>query len=105
VTTPGAGRPGDEASENFDPSETYREARAHFEADFERRYVAWLLARFDGNLSAAARGARMDRNHLTDLARRHGLDRKRLAGRRVASRWGPGKLLVRREPKARSPHP
>ena len=73
----GAGRSGDGADDDFDPSATYREARARFEADFERRYVAWLLARFDGNLSAAARGARMDRNHLTDLARRHGLDRKR----------------------------
>jgi DNA-binding NtrC family response regulator len=59
--------------EPYDPSHSYRETRARFEAGFEASYVKWLLARNGGNLSAAAREARMDRNHLSDLARRHGL--------------------------------
>ena len=61
----------------FDGDATYRESRARFEGAFERRYVRWLLDRFDGNVSAAARSVKMDRNHLTDLARKHGLDRAR----------------------------
>ena len=57
----------------FDPSLSYREARARVEAAFERDYVGWLLARHSGNVSAAAREAHMDRNHLSDLMRKHGL--------------------------------
>jgi DNA-binding NtrC family response regulator len=57
----------------FDPVRSYREIRAAFEADFERRYVSWLLGRHDGNISAAAREAKMDRKYLYDLARKHGL--------------------------------
>ncbi len=57
----------------FDGEKSYREVRSGFEADFEKRYVAWLLARHKGNVSAAARAAKMDRKHLYDLARRHGL--------------------------------
>ncbi len=58
---------------SFDPDKSYREVREAFESDFERRYVAWLLDRHGGNISAAARAAKMDRKHLYDLARRHGL--------------------------------
>jgi len=57
----------------FEASKSYREVRADFEADFERRYVSWLLDRHAGNISAAAREAKMDRKHLYDLARKHGL--------------------------------
>jgi transcriptional regulator with GAF, ATPase, and Fis domain len=57
----------------FDSKKSYREVRDEFEADFERRYVGWLLERHAGNISAAAREAKMDRKHLYDLARRHGL--------------------------------
>jgi transcriptional regulator with GAF, ATPase, and Fis domain len=57
----------------FEPGKSYREVRADFEADFERRYVSWLLDRHAGNISAAAREAKMDRKHLYDLARKHGL--------------------------------
>jgi DNA-binding NtrC family response regulator len=58
---------------SFDETLSYRETRARLEADFERRYVAWLLERHRGNISAASREARMDRKYLYDLARRHGL--------------------------------
>jgi DNA-binding NtrC family response regulator len=60
-------------SERFDPTHSYRDTRSVFEERFERRYVSWLLSRHQGNLSAAAREARMDRKHLYDLARKHGL--------------------------------
>jgi ActR/RegA family two-component response regulator len=35
--------------------------------------VSWLLERHDGNISAAARAAEMDRKHLHKLAQKHGL--------------------------------
>jgi len=57
----------------FESDKSYREIRADFEAEFERRYVAWLLDRHAGNISAAAREAKMDRKHLYDLARKRGL--------------------------------
>lgn len=57
----------------FDATKSYREVRAAFEAAFERAYVSWLLGRHDGNISAAAREAKMDRKYLYDLAREHGL--------------------------------
>ncbi|MBX3128740.1 MAG: sigma 54-dependent Fis family transcriptional regulator [Polyangiaceae bacterium] len=57
---------------DFAPDKSYRETRSEFEAEFERAYVTWLLDRHDGNVSAAAREARMDRKHLSDLARKHG---------------------------------
>jgi transcriptional regulator with GAF, ATPase, and Fis domain len=40
---------------------------------FTREYVEALLGRHGGNLSAAAREAKLDRNWLVALARRHGL--------------------------------
>ncbi len=58
---------------HFEAEHSYRETRTRFEQEFERRYVRWLLARHQGNVSAAAREARMDRKHLSDLAKRHGL--------------------------------
>jgi DNA-binding NtrC family response regulator len=61
----------------FEPGASYRSERARFEADFERRYVAWLLDRHDDNLSAAARAAEMDRKYLDKLARKHGLKQRR----------------------------
>ena len=42
-------------------------------AAWERGYVRELVRRHDGNLSRAARAARMDRNHLRELLRRHGV--------------------------------
>jgi transcriptional regulator with GAF, ATPase, and Fis domain len=68
-----AGAGGELAAASFSAEQSYRETRAAFEAEFERAYVAWLLGRHDGNVSAAAREAKMDRKHLYDLARKHGL--------------------------------
>jgi transcriptional regulator with GAF, ATPase, and Fis domain len=68
-----AAAPPSDGLTHFDSSKSYRETRADFEAEFERRYVSWLLDRHAGNISAAAREAKMDRKHLYDLARKHGL--------------------------------
>jgi transcriptional regulator with GAF, ATPase, and Fis domain len=57
----------------FEPGKTYRDTRARFDAEFEKRYVKWLLGRHGGNVSAAAREAKMDRKHLHDMAKKHGL--------------------------------
>jgi transcriptional regulator with GAF, ATPase, and Fis domain len=57
----------------FEATKSYRETRSKFDAEFERRYVKWLLTRHAGNISAAAREARMDRKHLHDMAKKHGL--------------------------------
>jgi DNA-binding NtrC family response regulator len=67
---------------DFDPSLSYGQTRRIFELEFERRYVSWLLVRHQGNISAAAREARMDRKHLHDLAKKHGLRQPRAIERR-----------------------
>jgi DNA-binding NtrC family response regulator len=51
----------------------YADAREAVLHTFERRYLADLLARNDGNITAAARDAQVDRKHFRTLARRHGL--------------------------------
>ncbi len=51
----------------------YRDARARAIADFERDYVADVIARTGGNASEAARVAGMDRPWLLALLRKHGL--------------------------------
>jgi DNA-binding NtrC family response regulator len=60
---------------NFDPSLSYRATKDRAVSQFERWYVTELLRTHDGNLSQAARSARMDRNHLRDLVRKHGVPR------------------------------
>jgi DNA-binding NtrC family response regulator len=58
-----------------DPGELlpYRDHRAAVVRDFEYGYLVRLLAQAAGNVSHAARLARMDRSHLIDLLHRHGL--------------------------------
>jgi DNA-binding NtrC family response regulator len=51
----------------------YKDARGALLGEFEPRYLKRLLERAGGNVSEAARLAKMDRSHLNDLLRRHGL--------------------------------
>jgi DNA-binding NtrC family response regulator len=55
------------------PLGPYKDARARVVGEFERRYLTRLMAEANGNVSAAARTAKMDRSHLIDLLRRHQL--------------------------------
>ncbi len=58
----------------------YAEARAQVLEHFERHYLGQLLEKKKGNVSAAARHARMDRTHLTELLQRHQLRPARTNG-------------------------
>ncbi|HEX5059948.1 MAG TPA: sigma 54-interacting transcriptional regulator [Kofleriaceae bacterium] len=51
----------------------YKDARSAVVREFERDYLVRLLADANGNVSQAARTAKMDRSHLIDLLHRHGL--------------------------------
>ena len=64
---------GGEGTFHFEQGKSYRETRAKYDTEFEKRYVKWLLGRHAGNVSAAARDAKMDRKHLHDMAKKHGL--------------------------------
>jgi len=67
-----SGGPAALVDSSFEAGLSYREQRARFEESFERAYVEWLLGRHEGNVSAAAREADMDRKYLYKLAKRHG---------------------------------
>jgi DNA-binding NtrC family response regulator len=55
------------------PELPYREARALVLDRFEKQYLPKLLETTKGNVSAAARQAKMDRSHLIELLTRHQL--------------------------------
>jgi len=51
----------------------FKEAKAQLIDSFEREYIRAQLKRHEGNLSAAARSAEVDRKHFRELLRKHGL--------------------------------
>jgi DNA-binding NtrC family response regulator len=55
------------------PELPYKDARAQVLERFEKHYLPRLLEVAKGNVSAAARHAKMDRSHLIELLTRHGL--------------------------------
>ncbi len=55
----------------FDASVSFREAKEQATVEWERGYLIALLQHAGGNVSKAAREARMDRNHLRELLRKH----------------------------------
>ena len=58
---------------SVDPQKPLRQQREQWITQFERRYLEELLALHDGNVSAAARGAGMDRPSFYRLLWKHGL--------------------------------
>jgi len=62
------------SSPGFDPSLSYGENRERAESAFEKAYLTWLLERAGGNVSEAARQAKMDRKYLHKLMKKHGLE-------------------------------
>ena len=72
TTKPGVGDAGAPAGRG-EPLTAYKEARARALHDFERLYLGQLIQQCGGNASEAARVARMDRQYLLGLLRRHDL--------------------------------
>jgi DNA-binding NtrC family response regulator len=73
TTTMSGEMPAVSPTEGEAPLPPYKDARAQVVGDFERTYLTRLMADAQGNVSRAARAARMDRSHLIDLLHRHGL--------------------------------
>jgi DNA-binding NtrC family response regulator len=57
----------------FDPDLPFREQKERWSDEFEKRYLLWLIARAEGNISKAARDADMDRKYLHKLLKKHGI--------------------------------
>ncbi len=57
----------------FDARMSYRDNKEKWSDEFERRYLRWLLARAEGNISRAAREADMDRKYLHKLLKKHNI--------------------------------
>lgn len=73
--TPGEGEPGATSEADYSGDlaiGSFRAAKERVVARWERGYLEALVHKCGGNISKAAREARMDRNHLRDLLRRHG---------------------------------
>ena len=67
AAAPSAGAPGYQ----FDEALSFRLAKERVMSHWERWFVAELVRRHGGNLSRAARAARMDRTHLRELVLRY----------------------------------
>ena len=64
----------------FEPGVSFRDTKEKWNELFERRYLAWLIKRAEGNISKAARDADMDRKYLHKLLRKYGITASDSAG-------------------------
>ena len=62
-----------ESAIEFEPGVSFRDTKEKWNELFERRYLAWLIKRAEGNISKAARDADMDRKYLHKLLRKYGI--------------------------------
>src|SRR5207248_4915607 len=69
-----------ELAMEFEAGLSFRDTKEKWNEVFERRYLAWLLRRADGNISKAARDADMDRKYLHKLLRKYGITSQDAAG-------------------------
>jgi transcriptional regulator with GAF, ATPase, and Fis domain len=69
----GAPAMGEDAAAEAKEALSFRTAKNLAAADWEKRYLSELLPAHDGNVSRAARAAKMNRSHLSELVHRHGL--------------------------------
>lgn len=60
---------------SFEENVSFRANKRRWVDRFEKSYLSWLISRCGGNVSQAAREAAMDRKHLNNLLRKHGLKR------------------------------
>src|SRR5207244_3149098 len=67
-------------AEEADTGDSYYEARDRLLARFDRRFLTRVVIRAGGNLSKAARMAKVDRTTFYRLMERHGLQRNLLGG-------------------------
>src|SRR4029077_14920765 len=88
LAPPAAAPPGALGGDPDAPLLPYKDQRAAVVRDFERAYLTRLMAQAGGNVSQAARIAKMDRSHLIDLLHRHGLKDERSADGAACSRAG-----------------
>jgi DNA-binding NtrC family response regulator len=66
---------GGAAATTFSESDAYHNARERVVGHFERSYLTWLVHRTNGNMSAAARIANVDRTTLYRLMEKHDIQR------------------------------
>ncbi len=69
-----SGGSGSSLPTQFDPQLSFRDHKEDWTEQFERRYLAWLLRRAEGNISKAARSADMDRKYLHKLLKKYDID-------------------------------
>ncbi len=72
---PAAPRPSDYSDTAPSADVPFKDAKDQLIEAFERQYLVDLLERHEGNVSKAARTARMDRKTITRLMKKHGITR------------------------------
>ncbi|MDX1577288.1 MAG: sigma-54 dependent transcriptional regulator [Gemmatimonadota bacterium] len=75
-----SGASGDEPLSGLDFGRPYHEAKEDLVGWFERRYLASVITRAEGNMSEAARLAEIDRTTLYRLLEKHDLSKQQLEG-------------------------